>query len=45
MKIVAFDNEFKKKNRDEKSWKQMWAVTAAMGHWLTAEELAPWMSK
>ncbi|KAK8055629.1 hypothetical protein PG993_000856 [Apiospora rasikravindrae] len=41
--MVAFDDQFKKKGRDEDTVKHMWAVVAAMAHWLMTTELGPWI--
>ncbi|KAK7923468.1 hypothetical protein PG985_007539 [Apiospora marii] len=41
--LVAFNDQFKKKERDEATINHMWAVVAAAVHWLTTEELGPWM--
>ncbi|KAK8140164.1 hypothetical protein PG984_000230 [Apiospora sp. TS-2023a] len=41
--LVAFNDQFKKKQRDEETINHMWAVVAAIVHWLTTEELGPWM--
>ncbi|KAK6863795.1 hypothetical protein PG995_000323 [Apiospora arundinis] len=41
--LVAFDDQFKKKEHDEETINHMWAVAAAAVHWLTTEELGPWI--
>lgn len=43
--LVAFNDQFKKKERDEVTINHMWAVVAAAVHWLTTEDLGPWMGK
>ncbi|KAK8083830.1 hypothetical protein PG996_002611 [Apiospora saccharicola] len=42
--LVAFNDQFKKKDRNEETINHMWAVVAAMVHWLTTKELGPWLS-
>ncbi|KAI1078066.1 hypothetical protein F5B20DRAFT_582593 [Whalleya microplaca] len=41
--LIAFNKEFEKKNREENTLKQMWAIIAGTTHWLLDEELGPWM--
>ncbi|KAK8095700.1 hypothetical protein PG999_013722 [Apiospora kogelbergensis] len=40
--FVAFDVQFKKKQRDEETINHMWAVVAAAVHWLAGEDLSLW---
>ncbi|KAK7968947.1 hypothetical protein PG988_008020 [Apiospora saccharicola] len=42
--LVAFNDQFKKKDRNEETINHMWAVVAAMVHWLTTKELGPWLT-
>ncbi|KAI1871409.1 uncharacterized protein JN550_004403 [Neoarthrinium moseri] len=41
--LASLDEELKKKSHDDKSLKHMWAMSAALIHWLLVEQLNPWM--